>query len=182
MRQCVRSSSNLSHSCTSSNTSPRFISGRPHGAADAACIASWLGEPAPPAGPGWRLIRPVYQAPRRELGPGRSSCPQRMRLLPAAAATASRPRDRDRPVSPVTRFSWKGPGARTGLLHLLLQVFRMRASPESSGKRRPGRPRTARVDLAQARDLLATGASVAAVARELGVSRGALRHRLAAAG
>lgn len=50
------------------------------------------------------------------------------------------------------------------------------------GKRRPGRPRTAKVDLARAHEFLATGASVAAVARELGVSRGALRHRLAAAG
>ena len=49
----------------------------------------------------------------------------------------------------------------------------------SPGKRRPGRPRSARVDLAQAWALLAAGSSVAAAARELGVSRGALRYRLA---
>ncbi len=45
MRQCLRSSSSLSHSCTSSNTSPPFRNGQ-----------------EAPAGPSWRL------APRRELG------------------------------------------------------------------------------------------------------------------
>ena len=59
-------------------------------------------------------------------------------------------------------------------------VARAKRAPRP-GKRRPGRPRTAKVDLAQAQELLATGANLSAVARKLGVSRGALRHRLATA-
>ncbi len=65
--------------------------------------------------------------------------------------------------------------------HIRAGVARAKRAPRP-GKRRPGRPRTAKVDLARARELLATGGNLSAVARELGASRGALRHRLAVGG